>query len=166
MAGFIKTINFFDLETALLSTDFTVVEDCRRIATVLVDWVKKKGKLVTSLSERIEDVWGGTWHVLNDAETLRVLNALQAGLTFRLSNVAKDTQQGKGPGKSDSDKFNETFLNDTQMQDNRKALIENRGLFLSHLSHEGVYNRSKIERTWMLKWEETGGKKPAASGSG
>jgi len=151
------------LVEALSQVTYGVIDSQRDGFTALNTFIGSgvKGKNLFTRSKRFPETDEDIYLSMYDHQVQRTLTALSTVLSFRLTNVAKDTNQGvtagssRGGGNASGQDYKDV-ANDQATQDNTKRFEELRRQFCGYLNDNlRLKNQHSVERDLSLHWHTT-----------
>jgi len=146
-ANWVSTRELRGLCMALMPTDFSVVDSRREAHKALNDFTRRflSGENLFDDEKRFPRGFTHTYVTTADTRIQDLFVALSVVLSYRSTNVAKDTEVGSQTGKASTDKAVALAL-DQGNQDNVKRFEELVKSLCSLANSDYTWNRNKFER--------------------
>lgn len=149
-----------DFSDAMSKVVYGVVDSQRDGFAALTKFLGQgvRGKNIFNRHTRFPDTDDDIFITTYDQQIQRTLIALESVLSFRLTNVAKDTDKGTEASGSNRNGGQATqnykdVANDQATQDNAKRFEELKRQFCSYLNdHLRIKNQHEVEKDLSLHW--------------
>jgi hypothetical protein len=123
ISKFVPVSKLHDFLDAAMHTDYSVIESRRELHVRLAEITEtsQKGSDMFTMQERFPNAMKDLYMCTKDGVFINVMLSLASNLSWRSTTVAKDTAEGSGSGKTES---NVQISKEQGVQDNFKRFEE------------------------------------------